>query len=730
MMVDRIFAVALMLAVVLGGAVEFAAPAPAPANSPSWRSVTLGATHACGVRSNGSLWCWGGNENGQLGDGTFSDRQSPAIVGTASDWASVDGGGGHTCGTTAPGALWCWGENGWGQLGTGGSDPSRPLPVRIGAATTWDSVSAGSAHTCGVGNNGTLWCWGYNEDGQLGDGSTSARRAPTQVGAGASWDTVAAGQDHTCGVQTGGTLWCWGANYRGQLGDGTTAERRTPTQVGIAAHWASVDVDDSHTCGIQTNGTLWCWGANGDLGVGDGTRERRLLPTQIGAASEWVTVDVDSHTCGIQTDQTLWCWGYNSHGEVGDGTDRIRLAPVAVGTAADWAAVAVGWAHSCGIRTSGTLWCWGRPMDGHPPAFGSGDYRVDPTRVPTSTGWASVSAGLSRTCGRGTNGTLWCWGRTAGPTVNDDDWIGAPVAVGDANDWRIVDSGHEHACGIRANGALWCVGANDQGQLGDGTKDATPAPKQVGRAQLDQCQRYQCLHLRHTQQRHAVVLGETTGADNWETVRGSDARPRRGSTEPVTGSASVQGSATRAVFAETARSVLGPRGTLLGQLGDGTSARRLKPRRIGRARNWSTISAGADHSCGTVRNGGTLWCWGDNWSGQLGIGSKRVRTTPTQVGRLTGWATVPPGGEHSCGTRRNGTLWCWGSDDYGQLGNGERAGDRTVPTAVGTSNNWTILGLGYSHTCGTRHNGELWCWGRNDDGQLGLDLLTPTEVVS
>jgi alpha-tubulin suppressor-like RCC1 family protein len=245
----------------------------------SAKEADTGDGFSCAVRGDGSLWCWGNNEAGQLGDGTLDSRLTPRRVGTWV-WASVSTGQKHSCAIRRDGTLWCWGLDWWGQLGTGEWSDRSPTPVKV-AGDGWTMVSCGAIYTCGVRNDGTLWCWGANWYGNLGNGTMDTTTTPTQAG-GANWARVAAGNWSTCAIKTDKTLWCWGNDTAGQLGDGSTTEYRPiPAQVGDA-QWASVTVGGGHACGVRDDGTLWCWGANvaGQLGIGSNIGSP--TPAQIG----------------------------------------------------------------------------------------------------------------------------------------------------------------------------------------------------------------------------------------------------------------------------------------------------------------------------------------------------------------------------------------------------------------------------------------------------------------
>ncbi len=254
---------------ILGVAVQVQAAA-------TWTAVSAGGAHTCGIRSR-ALYCWGQNNYGQLGDGTSgagTQKFVPTRVGLASDWSALAAGDYHTCGLRS-GALYCWGYNDYGQLGDGtsGAGTQKSVPTRVGAATDWSAVAAGSYHTCGI-RSGAFYCWGRNDWGELGDGTAVDKPTPTQAGTASDWSAVAVGSFHTCGIRGSGgsgALYCWGANNYGQLGDGTSGagtDKSVPTRVGTASDWSALSVGGIHTPAAPVEAADWAPSTAGGITTG------------------------------------------------------------------------------------------------------------------------------------------------------------------------------------------------------------------------------------------------------------------------------------------------------------------------------------------------------------------------------------------------------------------------------------------------------------------------------
>lgn len=294
-----------------------------------WLSIAASDSSTCGLRVGQGLWCWGANEVGQLGLGDRSPRRGPTAVALPGVPTALSATRRTACAILDDGRLLCWGQNFEGQLGRAdpypGEDGLSPAPVA--SASRFREVSAGQGHTCAIATDGGLWCWGRNTSGELGlgPGAPIQVRTPTRVGSDTDWARVACGQGHTCGVREDGTLWCWGDDFAGQVGIALGTRFLEPTRVGSDVGWASVSTYVFQTCGVRTDGTLWCWGRNveGQLGTGD-TRDRGE-PTRVDDRDDWARVSAGwFHTCAQRRDGSVWCTGENGDGRIGVGDGERR----------------------------------------------------------------------------------------------------------------------------------------------------------------------------------------------------------------------------------------------------------------------------------------------------------------------------------------------------------------------------------------------------------------------
>lgn len=308
-------------------------------------SVAAGGGFTCALETKGAASCWGDNQYGTVGDGTTTERDTPvAIPGLTSGVAAVSAGGANACALTSKGTVVCWGNNTYGALGNG-ADPAGnppigptlyPTPAPVSGLSGGVSViGAMNFAACAVQGAGGLLCWGENYlYGEVGDGTFVSRSTPTQVvGLSNGVAAIARGSYHTCAVTAGGALLCWGYNGQGQVGDGSTTTRTAPTQAsGLASGIASVAVGGNHTCALTMAGAVLCWGDNTSGELGDGTTTQRQTPVPVSGLSSGVASIAAGYdfSCALTTIGGILCWGDNIQGQLGDGTTTTRLTPVHV----------------------------------------------------------------------------------------------------------------------------------------------------------------------------------------------------------------------------------------------------------------------------------------------------------------------------------------------------------------------------------------------------------------
>jgi alpha-tubulin suppressor-like RCC1 family protein len=583
---------------------------PVHVGSANWTSVSAGMYHSLAVKADGTLWAWGGNEEGQLGLGDTADRAAPTQVGSATHWKAVYAGRLSSYAVTTGGTLYAWGWNAYGQLGIGVKGGSHPTPTAV-AGTGWNDVAPGPLDCLATKDDGSLYGWGYNVDGQLGlPADYEDHLTPAHIGSATSWADVACGAYHTVAITNDDRFAACGANQYGQIGLGFPLYRCDSEQVGSVAGWAKVDASLTHAAGVRTDGTLWTWGYNID-GLGQDSLSGNLnAPAQVGLDTDWATVSCGAYTDGnytlaIKTGGTLWAWGDNAAGQLGLGDKTARSLPTQVGAGTDWMAVAA----SDGVGSRG------RTDDLHPA-------------------WTHDDHALAIK----TDGTLWAWGANAYGQlgVGDTAERHSPVQVGGDTTWKAVAAGDDYSAALKTDGSLWVWGRDKFGQLG----------------------------LGDTTDRHAPVRVLTgSGAETFSAFACGSGRD-----------------SSHMLAVKTDGTLWGWGNNSIGELGKGLAGLGFmytSPTQIGAGTDWKNVACGGsygdDFSLATTTSD-ELWTWGGDYRGQLGNGDYVSLYAPQKmtVAGSAAWSRFAAG-SNSFGIQSDGTLWAWGDNAYGQLGLGDAA---------------------------------------------------------
>jgi alpha-tubulin suppressor-like RCC1 family protein len=651
------------------------------------RLVAVGSSHTCIVTAHGTVQCWGDNSRAQLGNGTTDapDRLSDVVGLTGV--VALTAGAYHTCALTAAGAVKCWGANYRGQLGDG-TIVTRSTPVGVVlTGTTAVSIAAGAASTCAVTAQGGVKCWGWNGDGQLGDGSTLDHTLPADVsGLTSGVSSVTSGYAHGCAVKANGTMSCWGSNVSGQLGDGTTVDRLTPVAVTGLTGVAGASAGGGHTCALTQAGGLKCWGDNSAGELGDGTTNSHSSAVDVSGLGAGVSAFASgfSQTCAV-TAAGVKCWGYNAAGELGDGTTTNRLTPTDIpgssgATAIDAGGDSLG-LHTCAVTWQGHVLCWGDNQRGQ-VGSGYGAYRKAVAVTGLEAGITALSVGEDFGCAVTSAGGVRCWGRNWGGQLGDGTNTARSMAADVStlgSGIQSVSSGAGHACALTTGGGVKCWGWNGDGQLGNGTTTDSLVPVQVSGL---------------TSGVLAVAVG----------IRHTCALVSPGSVRCWGGG---------------------------GYVGDGTTTQRLTPTAVSVPEQVVSIAT-AGHTC-VATISGKAYCWGGNDDGQLGNGTTTATVSPVQVSSLnSGVVSVSVGSapndsslpSSSCAVMNDGTARCWGNNEHGQLGDGTTTNRLTPVYQVSGVTGVTAVSIGPLHGCALVAGGAIKCWGVNGDGQLGDGTTT------
>ncbi len=653
------------------------------------RDVAVGFQHTCAIDVDGEIWCWGSGTYGVLanpisisnvpvesvGDAAFNARTFTQIE--AKQWI--------TCALDDAQRVWCWGRNDFGQLGIGTTgNLTQATPARVaGLDVDVAEIAVAGSGGCARLVDGTMRCWGTNTNGTVGDGTIDPALSAVDVGL-SDVATIAAGNSHTCAATTAGVLYCWGANTFNQLGLVPLDGMRSPTRIDAISDVTQLSAGSGHTC-ATVDGNARCWGNRsfGELGDGMLTPSTATPVAPVGVPSSAQLFALFLHTCAIDNGR-LWCWGDNKHGQLGREATIVRTQPdLPVMGLSNVSSISAGFIHAC-AGADGTAYCWGRADEGQtgtgvrtvssavPGALGTGATRVH------AVNRATVLVGLGQAYGFGGNNS----GRLGNGTTGT---LSTPVLVDLTGSEDDVGLGDNHGC-ARQGTEIYCWGSNASGQLGRGS--ATPS--------MD------------------LTPGEAVvSVDN--------------ATELAVGSAFA------CVLRSTGQvSCWGENSSL--QLGADAPTDSTTPMDVPGVDNAIAISAGHVHACaiqeGGIAGQGQVICWGSNGSGQVGNPGTAGPTAPSAVPGLADAVSVGTYSAHSCAVRADGSVWCWGRNTNYELGNGTTDDTRTPMQVLGIDDAAEMGSGGFDTqtTCAIRSDRTAVCWGACWNGACGTGapLRRPT----
>lgn len=641
--------------------------------------------------------------------------------------AAMDAGTLHACAVYL-GGVKCWGYNDKGQLGNG-TTTTNPAPGAVtGLGATFTQVAAGAGHSCAVAGGNDVRCWGDGTLGQLGNGGVASSLTQVSVtGEPSSITQISSGGNTTC-VLAAGAVWCWGDNSSGQCGGAVGGTKTTPSQVAGITTAVHISVGLAHACAALADGTVRCWGSDSIRQLGDNLRNNTGTPvTAVGVAGAIEVSTGDDHSCALLSGGGVYCWGNNATDRLAIGAALNGGVPSPVNGASGGIHLASSSLSDCIVKSGGTLACWGRGTSGQ---IGTGSTKAlftTATAVPTLlTGFAGITGGGgSFFCAKNASGVA-CWG--------DDNYgelgkgtvalraIPTNISAAPSAAITSIGAGDLSTC-LVAGGATYCFGNNNSGEIGDGTDQQRRTAKIVtGISTATEVS---------VGSAHACVVLSSGAVSCWgANTYGQlgDGGTTNASTPVTAGAVGVAHIGTGTVHTcalKTNGSVQCWGRSDQGQLGNGSTAQSNTPV-TAVAANVIDLGVGQRHSC-VVLSGGAVSCWGINNSSQLGDGGTTNQPSPVAVAGLPSAATrVTAGQNHSCAVLASGLAYCWGDNTLGQLGDSTLTSSTTPVQVSGLTGATDIMSWG-STTCALKGN-TLYCWGLNSRGQVGNGTIVNVSV--
>ncbi|EQC48260.1 chromosome condensation regulator, RCC1 repeat-containing protein [Bacteriovorax sp. BSW11_IV] len=603
---------------------------------------------------------------------------------------------------------------------------------------TWSKIIGGEMMSCGITTQAKLYCWGQSYYGAIGNGLAVPSYLPQIVDYKKTWKDAAVGFRSVCGIDGNDDLYCWGDNNYYQLANGTQVDSYVPALVPGGHKWKMVSASSgTHYCAINMTDDLYCWGRNhfGQIGMGDNTTVITGL-TQVSSGTKFKSISAGvNSSCALTLAGAGYCWGMGSNHVLGDGNSVDTYSPTAVAGGHTFTKLEMYHFHACGLTNASEIYCWGSDFSNNGNlGDGTGASSPVPVKVAGTHVWKDVSVTGRHTCGLDTTNQMFCWGEGEEGEIGNGDVADQllPTLVVGGYDWASMAGSAYMSCGVTSTGRAFCWGQYfNWGQMGNGLYSSTVfIPKKIPGDR--------------TWKKIAGGYISFCGIDSSDDLycaaddNYGEIGNGAGDTSPHSHPVLVNGGYKWLEISATSETVCGV--TLAnvgycwgrnnyGQVGSGDATAIFhEPNLVVGGHSWLKIDVGYNHVCG-IRTDQTAYCWGYNRYGQFGNGIATGTTTPgptpTAVSGGLTFKDIAVADNTSCGLTTTDEIYCWGRDNRGQLGNDASYVDQSTPVKVSGGGTWSSLDSGGDHMCALRPDGNAYCWGSGSNGATGSFSNTP-----